>query len=84
MTCRSEIEIVRRSNLEWSQIIYSLDDPAEADQFRFVEAMEYLIRPAYDPVDIRAFSFTLAMYTRDIREFHLEKVNEYEDMFLWN
>lgn len=52
---------------------YSLDNPTEADQFRFVEAMEYLIRTAYDPVDIRAFSFNLAMYYRDIREFHLEK-----------
>ena len=27
---------------------YSLDDPTEADQFRFVEAMEYLIRTVYD------------------------------------
>lgn len=29
---------------------YSLDDPTEDEQFRFVEAMEYLIRTTYDPV----------------------------------
>lgn len=52
---------------------YGLDDPTEEDQFRFVEAMQYLIRNSYDSVDIRAFSYNLAMYYRDIREFHLEK-----------
>jgi hypothetical protein len=28
---------------------YSMSDPSEEDQFRFVEAMEYLIKNAYFP-----------------------------------
>lgn len=52
---------------------YGLDDPTEDEQFRFVEAMEYLIRTAYDPVDKQAMSYNLAMYYRDIKNFQLEK-----------
>ena len=52
---------------------YRLDDPTEEEQFRFVEAMKYLIDTAYDPADIIAFSYNLAMYYRGIKEFHLEK-----------
>ncbi len=54
-------------------IIYRLDDPTEEQQFRFVEAMKYLVETAYFEGDIVAFSFNLAMYYRDIKEFELEK-----------
>ena len=52
---------------------YRLDDPTEDEQFRFVEAMEYFIRNAEFPDDAVAFSYNLAMYYRDIRNFPLEK-----------
>ena len=52
---------------------YEKDNPTEEEQFRFVEAMKYLIDTAVFPDDIRAFSYNLAMYYRDIREFQLEK-----------
>lgn len=52
---------------------YRRDDPTEDEQFRFVEAMEYLIRTAWDPTDKIAMSFNLAMYYRDIKNFPLEK-----------
>ena len=55
------------------QAFYKLDDPTEEEQFRFVEAMEYLIQTAYDPADRIAFSYNLAMYYRDIKDFRLEK-----------
>ncbi len=51
---------------------YRLDDPTEDEQFRFVEAMKYLIDTAFFEDDIIAFSYNLAMYYRDIRNFHLE------------
>lgn len=52
---------------------YEKDNPTEEEQFRFVEAMKYLIDTAVFPDDIMAFSYNLAMYYRDIREFQLEK-----------
>ena len=52
---------------------YRLDDPTEEEQFRFVEAMKYLVEKAYDPVEKQMSSFNLAMYFRDIKEFQLEK-----------
>ena len=52
---------------------YSMSDPSEEDQFRFVEAMEYLIKNAYFPEDIPVYSFNLAIYYRDIKNFTLEK-----------
>ena len=52
---------------------YSKDDPTEEEQFRFVEAMEYLINTSFSPVDVEAFSYNLAMYYRDIKDFRLEK-----------
>lgn len=52
---------------------YRLDDPTEDEQFRFVEAMEYLIKNAVFVDDIIAFSYNLAMYYRDIQNFPLEK-----------
>ena len=52
---------------------YSLDDPTEEQQFRFVEAMKYIIDNAWDDSDIRAFSYNLAMYYRDIKDFRLER-----------
>lgn len=52
---------------------YEKDNLTEEEQFRFVEAMKYLIDTAVFPDDIRAFSYNLAMYYRDIREFQLEK-----------
>lgn len=52
---------------------YRLDDPTEEEQFRFVEAMKLLIDSAVFEDDIIAFSYNLAMYYRDIKEFELEK-----------
>lgn len=52
---------------------YREDDPTEEQQFRFVEAMKQLIDSAYLEDDIIAFSYNLAIYYRDIREFELEK-----------
>lgn len=52
---------------------YRLDDPTEDEQFRFVEAMEYLIKNAFFDDDIIAFSYNLAIYYRDIQNFPLEK-----------
>lgn len=52
---------------------YRLDDPTEEEQFRFVEAMERLIKNAVFEDDIIAFSYNLAMYYRDIQNFPLEK-----------
>ncbi len=52
---------------------YRLDDPTEDEQFRFVEATKYLIDTAYYEDDIIAFSYNLAMYYRDIKNFALEK-----------
>lgn len=52
---------------------YRLDDPTADEQFRFVEAMEYLIENSPTDDDIAAFSFNLAMYYRDIKDFRLEK-----------
>ncbi|MBQ9046387.1 MAG: sel1 repeat family protein [Solobacterium sp.] len=52
---------------------YRLDDPSAEEQFRFVEAMKYLIATAYPEDDREAYCFNLAMYYRDIREFRLEK-----------
>lgn len=59
--------------LDEMQAFYKLDDPTEEEQFRFVEAMKYLIENA-GPWDYpQAYMFNLAMYYRDIREFELEK-----------
>ena len=44
---------------------YSMSDPSEVDQFRFVEAMEYLIKNAYFPEDIPVYSFNLAKSSWD-------------------
>ena len=52
---------------------YRQDDPSEEQQFRFVEAMKILIDEAFWEDDIIAFSYNLAMYYRDIKEFELEK-----------
>lgn len=52
---------------------YASEDPTEEEQFRFVEAMQYLIDTAYDPVDTMAFSYNLAAYYHSIRNFHLEE-----------
>ena len=52
---------------------YKLDNPSEDEQFQFVEAMQYLIKTAVFLDDIIAFSFNLAMYYRDIKNFQLEK-----------
>lgn len=52
---------------------YRLDDPTEDDQFRFVEAMEYLIKNSAEPDDKEVYSYNLAMYYRGIRNFQLEK-----------
>lgn len=52
---------------------YKLDDPTEDEQFRFVEAMKYLIDTAVFEDDIIAFSYNLAMYYRDIKNFNLAK-----------
>ena len=52
---------------------YGLDDPTADEQFRFAEAMEYLIRTSRDPEDKKAMSYNLAMYYRGIKNFALEK-----------
>ncbi len=52
---------------------YASDNPSEEQQFRFVEAMKYLIDTAVFDSDVIAFSYNLAMYYRDIEEFELEK-----------
>lgn len=52
---------------------YRKDDPTEEEQFRFVESMKYLIETAYNKDDISAFSYNLAMYYHNIRNFQLEK-----------
>ncbi|MBR6384244.1 MAG: sel1 repeat family protein [Lachnospiraceae bacterium] len=52
---------------------YKLDCPTEEEQFRFVEAMEYLIETAVFEDDVIAFSYNLAMYYRDIKDFRLER-----------
>ncbi len=52
---------------------YKLDDPSEDEQFQFVEAMEYIINTSVFSDDIIAFSYNLAMYYRDIKNFQLEK-----------
>ncbi len=55
------------------QNFYRSDDPTEEQQFRFVEAMKMLIDGAAWESDIVAFSYNLAIYYRNIREFDLEK-----------
>jgi hypothetical protein len=52
---------------------YRLDNPTEAEQFRFVEAMEYAINNSVYENDIIACSYNLAMYYRNIKDFRLEK-----------
>lgn len=52
---------------------YSLDDPTEEQQFRFVEAMKLLIDRSFWEEDIPVLSFNLAMYYRGIKEFGLEQ-----------
>lgn len=59
--------------IEEMHAFYRLDDPTEEQQFRFVEAMKILIDRAVWEDDIIAFSYNLAMYYRDIKEFDLEK-----------
>ena len=59
--------------LDEMHAFYRLDDPTEEEQFRFVEAMQYLIEHT-SPWDYpQAFMYNLAIYYRDIREFELEK-----------
>ena len=52
---------------------YKLDNPSEDEQFRFVEAMDHIIKTSPFPEDISIFSFNLAMYYRNVKEFQLEK-----------
>ncbi|MCR5847650.1 MAG: hypothetical protein K6G75_05975 [Lachnospiraceae bacterium] len=52
---------------------YQLDCPTEEEQFRFVEAMEYLIENSGLEEDSMVFSYNLAMYYRDIKDFRLER-----------
>ncbi len=59
--------------IEEMHAFYRQDDPTEEQQFRFVEAMKILIDQAVWEDDIIAFSYNLAMYYRDIKEFDLEK-----------
>jgi len=59
--------------IEEMHAFYRQDDPTEEQQFRFVEAMKILIDRAISDDDIIAFSYNLAMYYRDIKEFDLER-----------
>lgn len=52
---------------------YRLDDPTEEEQFRFVEAMKYLIENTSSWDYPQAYMYNLAIYYRNIREFELEK-----------
>lgn len=53
-----------------SSEFYKKDDPTEAEQFEFVEAMEYLIKTDSVPY---VYMFNLATYYRDIKNFDLER-----------
>lgn len=59
--------------LEEMHAFYGLDDPTAEEQFRFVEAMKYLIEHTSSWDYPQAFMYNLAIYYRDIREFELEK-----------
>ena len=59
--------------LDEMHAFYGLDDTTEEEQFRFVEAMEYLIKHTPLSDYPQAFMYNLAVYYRDIREFELEK-----------
>ena len=52
---------------------YKLDNPSEDEQFRFVEAMQHIIQTSPFPEDRSIFSYNLAVYYRNIKEFDLEK-----------
>ncbi len=58
---------------EEMRAFYRLDNPTEEQQFRFVEAMKFLIDNSYFESDIIASCYNLAMYYRDIKEFALER-----------
>ena len=60
-------------SLDEMQAFYKLDDPTEEEQFRFVEAMNYLIENTPEWDYPQAFMYDLAVYYRDIREFGLSR-----------
>ena len=52
---------------------YKLDNPTEEEQFRYVEALKFAIDVAVTETDIIAFSYNLAIYYRNIKDFRLER-----------
>ncbi len=52
---------------------YENENPTDAERFRFVESMKYMIEISSSEEDISALSYNLAVYYHRIREFQSEK-----------